>query len=536
MNINFYMNTNTFFKINFWLKYFSCIFFRHKKGFGVLEILLSSSIFILLLVSVTGLLLYGRDSLSKDNLSSRASLLANEGMMAVESIRNKDFAELSDGVHGLTFSGGEWIFSGQYDETVGFKRVVTISTISEKEKKAVVEIAWTKKFNRLGRVILSKHFTDWAKVSNEIIEAQQLNVNISSSTVVNNEITQTFISNLGPQEVITIKQIRLDWAGAYSDRNIISVIIDGNNVWSGSTSSGEILDINSLSGFELEYIHGDYPIGFIFDNNVVGIEVVVRFIMTDDSEKQIVFDFSGMIDTEPPGSINDLSVLNTDYYSIELGWTAPGDDGYTGIASSYQIKYANFYIDESNWDSASIFSTSYLPGSPGFYENIVISGLNEGTTYYFAIKTLDEVGNISPISNIATATTNSPPQSNYLSVNFSSAYVGSGSTFNRYVYNIFLANNGSNNINLSSIRLSWGGSPASSFREMFINGALLWSGNYSSGSATPASIIPVYTLIPGGGPYNLSLRFQHNFSGRTINYIDFIFSDGSIKTVGPINL
>ncbi|HOZ53095.1 MAG TPA: DUF2341 domain-containing protein [bacterium] len=223
------MNTNVVFKINFWLKYFSCIFFRHKKGFGVLEILLSSSIFILLLVSVTGLLLYGRDSLSKDNLSSRASLLANEGMMAVESIRNSDFAGLSDGVHGLVFSGGEWNFSGQYDETAGFRRVVTISTISEKEKKAVVEISWTKKFNRLGRVILSKHFTDWAKIDLGPTIWWDNNWNCRQNIIIDNSSASQSFSNY--QLLLTFNTAELISQGKIkSDCSDIRIVDYSGNV------------------------------------------------------------------------------------------------------------------------------------------------------------------------------------------------------------------------------------------------------------------------------------------------------------------
>ena len=36
--------------------------------------------------------------------------------------------------------------------------------------------------------------------------------------------------------------------------------------------------------------------------------------------------------------------------SIILSWTAPGDDGSIGTASVYDLRYAETFINESNWD------------------------------------------------------------------------------------------------------------------------------------------------------------------------------------------
>lgn len=132
-----------------------------KDAFGLLEMLLAGSIFVLLLFSVISFLLFGRDALQKDNLSTRASLIASEGMTAIESIRAINFNNLVDGVYGLSFNNGAWSLFGNFDEVGDFTRFVTISTISDKEKKVSVEVNWFKSYSRLGRVNLVKHFIDW---------------------------------------------------------------------------------------------------------------------------------------------------------------------------------------------------------------------------------------------------------------------------------------------------------------------------------------------------------------------------------------
>jgi hypothetical protein len=89
---------------------------------------------------------------------------------------------------------------------------------------------------------------------------------------------------------------------------------------------------------------------------------------------------------------------------VTLTWTAPGDDGYSGIATKYDIRYLSIPISEANWDYA--YSVGWLPspGVAGSRQACLVTGLVSGTTYYFALRTADEKDNWSEISNIAYAT------------------------------------------------------------------------------------------------------------------------------------
>jgi subtilisin family serine protease len=106
-------------------------------------------------------------------------------------------------------------------------------------------------------------------------------------------------------------------------------------------------------------------------------------------------------DTTPPSPIMDLSVSSTTFQSVTLTWTATGDDGNSGTASSYDIRYSTNYINVSNFDSATQASVSIIPKSAGYTETATVTGLSESTSYYFAIKATDNAGNKSNISNIA---------------------------------------------------------------------------------------------------------------------------------------
>ncbi|MCD6347548.1 MAG: fibronectin type III domain-containing protein [Bacteroidales bacterium] len=113
-------------------------------------------------------------------------------------------------------------------------------------------------------------------------------------------------------------------------------------------------------------------------------------------------------DNLSPSEITDLSASNPTINSITLSWTAPGDDADSGTAASYDIRYSTSPIDESNWDSADQVTGEPTPLLAGSAQSMTVSGLTSGTTYYFAIKASDEVGNVSLLSNVASATTTLP--------------------------------------------------------------------------------------------------------------------------------
>ncbi len=93
--------------------------------------------------------------------------------------------------------------------------------------------------------------------------------------------------------------------------------------------------------------------------------------------------------------------------SITLNWTSPGDDGGAGTAAQYDVRYSTAPIDAGNFDSAGQVFGEPAPQAAGSPESFTVTGLTSGTTYYFAIKTSDEAGNWSGISNIVSATTDS---------------------------------------------------------------------------------------------------------------------------------
>ncbi|MCD6250374.1 MAG: fibronectin type III domain-containing protein, partial [candidate division Zixibacteria bacterium] len=110
-------------------------------------------------------------------------------------------------------------------------------------------------------------------------------------------------------------------------------------------------------------------------------------------------------ETTSPSAIANLGSGTPTEHSIALSWTAPGDDGMSGTATQYDIRYSTAFITEANFNAATAVASPPTPLAAGSFQSFVVTGLNSGTTYFFAIKTADEVPNWSAISNVTTTPT-----------------------------------------------------------------------------------------------------------------------------------
>lgn len=103
----------------------------------------------------------------------------------------------------------------------------------------------------------------------------------------------------------------------------------------------------------------------------------------------------------PPGTVVDLHVTKTTAKSATLAWTAPGSDGSKGQAQSYEMRLSNTRITSSNWNAATPVTGLGRPQPAGAAESFDVPGLTGLTTYYFAIRAVDEGANWSGLSNNA---------------------------------------------------------------------------------------------------------------------------------------
>ena len=115
-------------------------------------------------------------------------------------------------------------------------------------------------------------------------------------------------------------------------------------------------------------------------------------------------------DTTPPSAIDDLGAVTGDEVGeVVLDWTAPGDDGNIGLASSYEIRYSQSNINAGNYSQATIYPTPPSPLPAGSSEELVVTSLSPGVQYFFAVRAYDDEGLISGLSNVPSALAKSNP-------------------------------------------------------------------------------------------------------------------------------
>ena len=108
-------------------------------------------------------------------------------------------------------------------------------------------------------------------------------------------------------------------------------------------------------------------------------------------------------DTSAPAAITDLAVSGSGMISATLTWTATGDDCGAGTAAAYDVRY--YPASPLNWNTATPAAGGPAPQPAGSTKSFTVSGLDPSTTYYFAVKVKDNVGNESAISNFIVGNT-----------------------------------------------------------------------------------------------------------------------------------
>ncbi len=102
-------------------------------------------------------------------------------------------------------------------------------------------------------------------------------------------------------------------------------------------------------------------------------------------------------DRSAPATISWLGADAISGSTAGLKWQSTGDDGTNGQANLYEMRYATFGLDASNFSQGILVSLP-RPQSSGNIETASVSGLVPGISYFFGIRAYDEMNNRSPVS------------------------------------------------------------------------------------------------------------------------------------------
>ncbi len=107
----------------------------------------------------------------------------------------------------------------------------------------------------------------------------------------------------------------------------------------------------------------------------------------------------------PPQRIGDLSATAVSTTGVRLAWTSPVDGSPAGRAAAYDVRVATSPITADSFAAATPVTGAPVPASAGVVDQFTASGLQAGTTYFFAVKGTDSGLAAGMMSNVATATT-----------------------------------------------------------------------------------------------------------------------------------
>jgi subtilisin family serine protease len=136
-------------------------------------------------------------------------------------------------------------------------------------------------------------------------------------------------------------------------------------------------------------------------------------------------------DTLAPGAATGLAVAAQGSNWLDLAWIAPGDDGATGTAESYDLRISGAPFDAAGFEGATRVQVP-APLAAGSLEHARVYGLSPLTTWWFAVRALDEFGNAGPVSEVVSGATLAPPRLS-LSAGSLSASLRTGGTAEQVV-------------------------------------------------------------------------------------------------------
>lgn len=109
-------------------------------------------------------------------------------------------------------------------------------------------------------------------------------------------------------------------------------------------------------------------------------------------------------DNVAPAALSTFSVAQRAFTGLIMQMSLTGDDGMTGEASRYDIRVSTAPITAANFLSARAINVPTPSGAAGTLVNVMIPGQFPGETIFIATRAIDNLGNVSPISQVGPIT------------------------------------------------------------------------------------------------------------------------------------
>jgi subtilisin family serine protease len=255
----------------------------------------------------------------------------------------------------------------------------------------------------------------------------------------NNDLFPAYPASYDLPNIIAVASTdRLDQRSGFSNFGLVSVDLGapGSDILSTVPNNGyALLSGTSMAG---PHVSGAAALVWSVAPAMTGTEVRDLILSTVDPLPALagkvatggrlnLYGLLSSLDDVAPARVADLAVQSTGSTSARLTWTATGDDGSTGTATLYDVRYSKNGIYWSNFNAAPPAPGAPHPQSAGKLESFEITGLDYNTKYFFALVVEDENRNRSSLSNLPTGTTLGAPHLEYSPGSFNASLQTGGS-------------------------------------------------------------------------------------------------------------
>jgi prepilin-type N-terminal cleavage/methylation domain-containing protein len=306
------------------------------NGFSLVEIILSISIFALLVTALIGAYLYGEESTAISGTFNRAAFIADQSFNVLRNMRDSAFSKLENGVWGLALGGNYWYLKGGTTTFDIFNDSAVISSIDDSRKQVTVNVAWSAWAGRSQSTSITARLTNWRSITQV--------TGVGGMMVYTNGLDQKdeiLYKVMSPSGSWSAENLTADLG--YKD---VERVLTTARVYSSPIKNEYILLSKHYDG-GAQYIYAQVYDG---DNDLWGNVVLLSAIKPDKQSYEITQDFDGTYLNNGDFMAVYSDGTPTPQYNVWMadghGWTGPIPMEETGDIPTYIVARARPGTDE----------------------------------------------------------------------------------------------------------------------------------------------------------------------------------------------
>ncbi len=306
-----------------------------SKGFSLVEVVLATAIFSLLVTAFVGAYLYGQEATMLAGSRARAGMLAEEELEAARNIRDAAYSNLVNSAGtGLSTAGSQWGFSGSSDLSDIFTRQMIISSVDPFRQSVTTNVTWQQNAQRAGATSLVTRLTNWTRKGSVTFVSASSGAG-ASITIPVHQIGDLLVIFAYRDGSVTAPTLPAGWTniGTAGGANLTSSTLGYRVATATNDTSGTWTNATALV---VHIYHGQNtltPIGANADTGAASTTVTYpAVVMTNAVGTSWVVGFAGhnsintTLETPPTGMI-----VRTNF--VDATDEVAGHDTNTGVAS-----------------------------------------------------------------------------------------------------------------------------------------------------------------------------------------------------------